>query len=105
LRKAFAVVVDNAPAHKGLTQFLLDNGVNVANHSPYSPDLNVAENAHRDIKQGPRSAGCENNEELLAALKQEWKDYDEKRFQDLYVSKYKGRLRAVIDSKGFPTKY
>lgn len=105
LRKAFAVVVDNAPAHKGLLQFLRANGVNVADHSPYSPDLNLAENAHRDIKQGPRCAGCENNEELLAALKQEWKDYDEQRFQDLYVARYKDRLKAVIDSKGFPTKY
>ncbi len=105
LKKAWKVVVDNAPAHKQLIPWLRSHGVKVADQAPYSPDHNLSENAHSDIKRGPRCERSENNVELLIALKKEFKKYDVKYFEDTYCPKYKARMVATIKNKGFPTKY
>ena len=105
LRRAWKVVIDNAPAHHQLKPYLLGKGVSVADQAPYSPDHNLAENAHRDIKECPRSARCENNEQLLQALHEEWKGYKPAYFADTYCPKYKARMKATIDGNGYPTKY
>ena len=97
LKKAFRVVCDNAPAHKSLIPWLREKGVKVAEQAPYSPDHNLAENAHRDIKEGPRSARCENNEELAKAIEEEWKAYTVQQFQKTYCPKYRRRLQATND--------
>ncbi len=105
LRRASAVVVDNATSHKQIGEMLRKAGVNVLPHSPYSPDMNLSENAHQDIKRGSRTTFAVNNQELLDAMAKNWEEYSEKYFQDTYVKTYKRRLQAIIQAKGMPTKY
>ena len=82
-----------------------DRGVNVLDQSPYSPDINAAENTHRDVKSTTHYVFAVDIVELLAACKRSWAEYDEKYFQKTYISCYRRRLQAVIKNKGFPTKY
>ena len=69
-------------------------------HPPYSPDLNLAENAHADIKRTACVARCFTNAELQAALTQSWKSYSEEYFQQTYVKNYRNRLKDCVASEG-----
>jgi transposase len=103
LKKATAVVIDNAPSHRQLRGFLESKGVKVLAQSPYSPDLNLVENVHADLKR--QAEWAETNQEVLDDLKKAWKAYSPNYFQQTYVESYARRLKAVIENKGFPTKY
>lgn len=85
LKKASAVVLDNAPSHVKLRDWLASLGLRILKQAPY---MNLCENAHADIKRNPCAEASANNKKLLEALQASWAGYDPPYFQRTYVEKY-----------------
>ena len=107
---------DNAPIHK--SKIVMDwfdrYNIDVAWHPPYSPDLNPIEHAwvllkrqlHKDYPDiGNTPGGPEKIKDKLAeVLPLCWERIPEKHFEALWKS-MPARVQAVIDAKGWQTRY
>ena len=107
---------DNAPIHKGgivMRWFDRDN-IDLADHPPYSPDLNPIEHTWVLLKRQPYKdypnigntpGGPEKIKDKLAeVLPLCWEKIPEKNFEALWKS-MPARVQAVIDAKGWQTRY
>lgn len=104
------VVFDNASSHKALRTYLEKKGVTVYDHPPNSPDLNLAEDFIRDIKQQAINDQLpSNNKQLLASLQTTFnKPAMQKKFEERHNKRcdaYNVRLKEVIAGDGLPTRF
>lgn len=99
---------DNAPAHSArLTKDWKERNLHQTLPWPaQSPDLNPIENLwdvlERRIRM--RSIKPKNKSELMIALEEEWHQLEPERLLKL-VESMPRRIKAVINSKGYPTPY
>ena len=97
---------DNDPKHtSNMTYEWLDSkGIDYMEWPAYSPDLNPIENLWSILKQRMRSRNCKNEEELWHCIQEAWYDIPIDIIHNL-VDSMQRRCRAVIEMKGYPTKY
>lgn len=97
---------DNPNVHKGAeaTRALFEHGATVLDFPPYSPDLNVIENLWGYLAKKVDGHRCRNVEDLAVIVEQEWDKIDKDYFTKLFESMPK-RCQAVVDAKGWHTKY
>ncbi|OAQ58126.2 Nuf2 family protein [Pochonia chlamydosporia 170] len=110
---------DNASTHSArlvqewLRTWALENGVEVVDWPPYSPDLNPIENLWKMLKEGiyeryPLLAAAPKNADslqwLCEAAIEVWEDLKEELMERL-VESMPRRLEAVIAHNGWYTKY
>lgn len=103
---SFVFMHDNDPKHKSklVTQYLEENHINVLDHPPSSPDLNVIE--HLWDEMGRRLLGKEirNKKQLENELRALWNEISPEITKKL-VESMPRRLQEVIIRKGRPTSY
>lgn len=107
LKRATGVVLDAQHGfHKKVCEFLVEQGVNVIEHPPHSPDMNLVEFVHGSIKNSNTKGVQEamNNHQLLAAYQQNWRDYRYSTFQRI-VDGHKKTLQRIVDKNGGPTTH
>lgn len=103
----FIMQQDGAPCHKAkkcLTWFK-DNKVQLLDWPGNSPDLNPIENLWARLKRVVASKRSSNKRDLIAAVISSW--YHIITTDDLQklVDSMPRRCQAVIDAKGYPTRY
>lgn len=97
---------DNDPKHKSkdVTQWFDQQKVRVMNWPSQSPDLNPIEHLWEELGRRLRGTRAASVDEKFKQLKEEWEKIDQSVLNNLLDSMPR-RCQAVIDSKGFPTKY
>ena len=102
----FIFMHDNDPKHKSklVTEYLEDNNVNVLDHPPSSPDLNVIEHLWDEMGRRLLEKEIRNKKDLEKELKALWDDISSDVTQKL-VESMPRRLQEVIRNKGGPTSY
>lgn len=97
---------DNDPKHRAasVTSYIQRQHVRTLGSPPQSPDLNLIENFWGYMKDRLRSIKSRNENELWANLQKLWDTIDEE-FIGKQIQSMQNRCRAVIKSKGGPTKY
>lgn len=99
---------DNAPIHiaKSTKNWINKNNINILPWPAQSPDLNPIEHLWDELERKVRAHKPlpTNINELYEILQEEWIKIDIKKYQNL-VNSMPSRINAVIDSKGYPTKY
>ena len=107
---------DNAPIHtaRKIKAWFEDNGIEVLEWPPYSPDLNPIEHLWYQLKQlvylvdkdidNAKGSYEDIQERLFSALERAWQIIPDKLLHDL-VKSMNSRLEAVIDAEGWYTKY
>ena len=97
---------DGAPAHTAdrTFAFLDSRGVEVAEHPPYSPDLNPIEQCWPHLKRACERHNPTSLSHLRDIVKAEWSNLDAGLIESLCLS-YPRRIRACADAKGGHTKY
>jgi transposase len=110
---------DNASTHTAhvvqdwLRPWAIENGVELMNWPPYSPDLNPIENLwkllkeaiqrnHPDLDTAPKSN--ESLQRLAEAAVEAWEALEDRLLESL-VESMRRRLEAVIRARGWYTKY
>lgn len=81
-----------------------DNGVELLNWPPQSPDLNPIEHLWSILKRKIREHSVTSKESLKNILIQEWQAITPQECRRLVSSLPKG-ITAVVKAKGFSTKY
>ena len=76
----------------------------LANWPPQSPDINIIENIWSILKAKVQKRSPKSENELWAAIEQEYYSIDDSVIIDLYAS-IPRRLQAVLEAKGEQTKY
>jgi len=100
-------VQDNAPCHKSrstLTYLDHKHVCMLADWPPQSPDINIIENIWSILKAKVQKRSPKSENELWAAIEQEYYSIDDSVIIDLYAS-IPRRLQAVLEAKGEQTKY
>lgn len=97
---------DNDPKHSALNArlYVLYNTPHYMKTPPQSPDVNPIEHLWDELERRIRTRKISNKVELKQALQEEWLLIEEKVTQNL-VESMQRRLKAIIKSKGYPTKY
>ena len=107
---------DNASIHTArlVKNWLKEEGIEVLEWPPYSPDLNPIEHAWKRLKQWVwkhhpellelKGKGQNTKEAMLKALQEGWDAIEEEFFEKLIASMQR-RVRAVCKAKGWYTKY
>lgn len=97
---------DNDPKHTSNTayDFLDSKGIDYMDWPAYSPDLNPIENLWAILKQGMRDRICRNEDELWECVQEAWYNLPVEDLRSL-IDSMSRRCRAVIEKKGYPTKY
>ena len=97
---------DNDPKHTAhsVRKYLESKGYTILQWPAQSPDLNPIENLWAIIEYRLRYRICSSPEALFELLKTEWEKLEPELLQNL-VNSMPRRLQAVIDAKGFATKY
>ena len=93
---------DNAPAHRPVTTWLKDQGVDVMNWPPYSPDLNPIENLWGHLKMTVDADVFTDPEDLEASVIDFWDNLDDD-YVDSLVLSFKSRLEKLIEMDGEST--
>jgi DDE superfamily endonuclease len=98
---------DGAPVHTA--RYSQDwrerHGISSIEWPAQSPDLNPIENLWQQLKLAVEKRKSRNKEELVVALKDEWRKIEEGNYLSALINSMPRRVRAVIDSNGLPTKY
>ncbi|GBM59139.1 hypothetical protein AVEN_255674-1 [Araneus ventricosus] len=71
---------------------------------PQSPDLNPTEHIWRELEVRARKHNIKTKRELKTVMMEEWMNIDAEITKQLVKSIPKC-LKAVVDAKGYPTKY
>ena len=97
---------DNDPKHTSriVKCWLEEESIGVLDWPAQSPDLNPIENLWGEVKRALNKKKSTNASELFKNIEDAWKNIPLKTCQDL-VASLPRRCRAVINNKGFPTKY
>lgn len=97
---------DNDPKHTAnkTKEWLLYNVRQMLPTPPQSPDLNPIENLWALLELKIRKYTSSSRKELICHLKKAWAEIDPQETNNL-VESMPRRLQAVINAKGFPTKY
>jgi len=99
---------DNAPIHtsRQTRAFIEENEVTLLPWPGQSPDLNPIEHLWDELERSVRSRGenPKNIAELETFLQESWSQISSNVYQKL-VSSMENRVKAVLKSRGFPTKY
>jgi hypothetical protein len=103
----FVFQQDGAPCHtaKVCQQYFRDNNVRVLDWPGNSPDLNPIENLWARLKVLVSQRRPSNRTELIEAVIASWNHVITVRELDNLVSSMPDRCKAVIEAKGFATKY
>uniref|UniRef100_A0A8C5MJ28 Transposase n=1 Tax=Leptobrachium leishanense TaxID=445787 RepID=A0A8C5MJ28_9ANUR len=104
--RRFTVQMDNDPKHtaKATKAFLTWPLHNIPLLSLQSPDLNPIEHAFHLLKTKLKGKCPKNKQELKTVAVEAWQSITRDETQRLVMSMH-SRLQAVIDCKGFATKY
>lgn len=102
----FSYYQDNDPKHKSnlVQSWLLGNCPNLMETPAQSPDCNPIEHLWEELDRRIRKRQISNEEDLKKALQEEWQNIPSETTKKLVESMPK-RLEAVINNKGYPTKY
>jgi len=100
-RKIF--MQDSAPPHRPAKTFLENEGVQVLDWPPQSPDLNPIENIWGLLKRKFRSK-FDTKVDLVDFVRKHWNDIEESYPEKLYAS-IPTRIEAVIKMKGGAIPY
>lgn len=97
---------DNDPKHKSklIQEWLHNKGISCIDFPPYSPDLNPIENLWATLARRVEKMPCNTVESLQNAVETAWKEIEPELMRSL-VHSMPARCQAVIDAKGFHTKY
>lgn len=97
---------DNDPKHtaKLVKQWLVDNEIPVMKWPAQSPDLNPIENLWGEVERRIRGCKFHNSDQLFRVVNQEWNLLPKTLIEKL-VESMPRRCQAVIDAKGYSTKY
>ncbi|GBN07284.1 hypothetical protein AVEN_58117-1 [Araneus ventricosus] len=97
---------DNDPKHTALNVCLwcVYNSPQNSKTPPKSPDLNPIEHICREMEVRVRKHDIKTKSELKTVMIAEWLNIDAEITKKVmkYIAK---RLKAVVDAKGYPTKY
>ncbi len=104
--RRFTVQMDNDPKHtaKATKEFLKGKKWTVMQWPSQSPDLNLIEHAFHLLKTKLKGKCPKNKQELKTVAVEAWQSITRDETQRLVMSMH-SRLQAVIDCKGFATKY
>uniref|UniRef100_A0A8C5M9G9 Transposase n=1 Tax=Leptobrachium leishanense TaxID=445787 RepID=A0A8C5M9G9_9ANUR len=104
--RRFTVQMDNDSKHiaKATKEFLKGQKWNVMQWPSQSPDLNPSEHAFHLLKTKLKGKCPKNKQELKTVAVEAWQSITRDETQRLVMSMC-SRLQAVIDCKGFATKY
>ena len=89
---------------KLVTDWLFNNGMQVLNFPPYSPDLNPIENLWKTLARAIEDHACDTVLGLQDAVAEEWDNIDPQHLRNL-VASMPERCAAVIAAEGWHTKY
>jgi transposase len=81
-----------------------NNGISLIELSPHSPDLNPIENLWEDLKRRIESRFPHTMQELKQIVTEEWTNTNQLICSNL-VDSMPDRMRAVVTSNGFKTRY
>jgi len=99
---------DNAPIHTArvVKSWEEENEVNSLPWPAQSPDLNPIEHLWDELERHVRAHKPlpKNRENLWEILQEEWSNIEVNKYQNL-VNSMPHRISAVINNKGYPTKY
>lgn len=97
---------DNDPKHKSklVTEYLQENDVNVMDHPPQSPDLNVIEHLWDEIGRKLLEKNIRSKADLRSEITTMWESISPDVTKKL-VESMPRRLKEVIQNKGGPTSY
>jgi hypothetical protein len=98
---------DNAPSHtaRDTKVFLQQNGVEVLEWPPYSPDLNPIENLWAVLKNKIREENITTKVELLNKSQEIWTSDHMKNVCERLISSMTRRVKECITNKGGYTRY
>jgi hypothetical protein len=97
---------DNDPKHtaKSVKKWFDTKKVKVLEWPAQSPDLNPIENLWGKVKQGLRGQKFKKPDDLFNALSHQWSQIPNTYLEKL-VESMPSRCKAVVNTKGAPTKY
>lgn len=97
---------DNDPKHtsKRAKKYVIDNNIPTMEWPAQSPDLNPIENLWSILDRQLAYRQVNSEDQLFAALQEGWNDLDPAMLERL-VDTMPERCQAVIDSRGFATKW
>lgn len=107
---------DNAPIHTAriIKKFFEENGISTIDWPPYSPDLNPIEHAWAKLKEMiyRLDPDIENSQGSIGDLKDRFNELIERAWEalgqeyfDKLIESMPRRIQAVIEAKGWYTKY
>ena len=103
----FTFQQDGAPCHtaKKCMQWFRTHNVSVLKWPGNSPDLNPIENLWARLKRLVGKKHPSNKQELISAIISSWFHVIDSKDLAALVDSMPARCQAVIDAKGFPTRY
>uniref|UniRef100_A0A7I4YQF3 DDE_3 domain-containing protein n=1 Tax=Haemonchus contortus TaxID=6289 RepID=A0A7I4YQF3_HAECO len=105
-RRGFIFQQDNDPKHKSklLTKWFRDNDVPLLTWPSQSPDLNPIEHLWERLEHQVKGLRARNEHEKFLQLKTAWENIPQEEIDKLIESMPR-RCQAVIDARGYATKY
>ena len=102
----WVLMQDGATAHTASStiEYLTDYCKVLENWPSNSPDINPIENLWSYLKQKVEELNPQNENELIELLFNLWENLDISLIHNL-IDSVPSRLRTVIQSDGYPTKY